>query len=90
MFGIGGPVAAALAILLYFFRKGIGQDVIDPRALSMIEEVRKDIVRVEALVRHAIGHAEQSHKEMGSEINGLKTCLAVVKNEVTHLKNGKT
>lgn len=88
LYGIAGAASTAILWFIYYVRRGIGAPALDPTTKAMLEEMRKDIDRVETLVKHAIGHAEQSHKEMGVEINGLKTCLAVVKNEVTHLKNG--
>jgi hypothetical protein len=87
--GIAGAVVGAFWWFIWYIRRSAGSNALDPTAMALLKEMRKDIDRVETLVKEAVNHAETSHKEMGVEINGLKTCLAVVKNEVTHLRSGR-
>lgn len=92
--GIAAAVGGAILWFVYYVRKGMGSNVMDPATKAMLDGMRKDIERLETMatsvmekIENAIEHAEETHKGISVELGSVKVCLARVERDVTHLQD---
>lgn len=83
---LGAAAATALAWFVYFLKRTTGSPAVNPLDQAFKDGIKKDVARMEATMKDALAHIDRVQEGTNIRVGELTTQVAVVKNEIGHLR----